>query len=342
MSSPFEPRHSGPLAIRKLPGVQIVSTGSCVPDMVITNAHLKEVHGFDPEWIVQRTGILERRRAEPGVGTSDLAAVAARRCIERAGVRAGDIDLLLMATVTADSPLPSAACRVQEKLGLQCPAMDVQAACAGFMYSLITATQYLVTGSAELALVIGGECLSRIVNPADQKMYPLFGDAAGAVLLARGRPDQGLLAYSLGADGTGAELIRIPMGGSRMPSTCDGIRAGANYMQMDGRAVFKWATRILVDTITGVTEAAGYRLGDVNLFVAHQANIRIIDAAAESLGISRDRVFTNLHKYGNTSAASVPLALDEAVAAGRLHRGDLVALSGFGAGLTWGTALMRW
>jgi 3-oxoacyl-[acyl-carrier-protein] synthase-3 len=173
-------------------------------------------------------------------------------------------------------------------------------------------------------------------------MYPLFGDAAGAVQVARGRPDQGILSYTLGADGTGSELIKIRMGGSRMPATCDGIQSGAQYMEMDGRAVFKWATRILVDTITGVVRSAGVGLHDVNLFVAHQANIRIIDAAAESLGISRDRVFTNLHKYGNTSAASVPLALDEAVAAGRLHRGDLVALSGFGAGLTWGTALVRW
>src|SRR5262245_6812379 len=316
MSQSPEFRHHGRLAIRKLPGVQIVSMGSYVPDTVITNGYLKEMHGFDPEWIVQRTGILERRRAAPGVGTSDLAVNAARQCMERAGVRASDVDLLLMATVTPDSPLPSAACRVQEKLGLQCPAMDVQAACAGFMYAMITATQYIMAGTAELALVIGGECLSRICNPADQKMYPLFGDAAGAALLARGRPDQGLLAYSLGADGTGADLIRIPMGGSREPPTCDGIRSGANYMQMDGRAVFKWATRILVDTFTGVTEAAGYRLADVNLFVAHQANIRIIDAAAETLGIPREKVFTNLHKYGNTSAASVPLCLDDAIGAG--------------------------
>jgi 3-oxoacyl-[acyl-carrier-protein] synthase-3 len=342
MSQSSEPRPGGRIQIRKLPGVKIVALGSCVPDTVVTNAHLRDSHGFDPEWIVQRTGILERRLAPPGTGTSDLAAVAARRCMERAEVGPEDIDLLIMATVTPDSPLPSAACRVQEKLGLQCPAMDLQAACAGFMYSLITATQYVMTGSCELALVIGAECLSRIVDPRDQKMYPLFGDAAGAALVARGRADQGLLAYSLGADGTGSELIRIRMGGSKMPASPEGLLSGAQFMEMEGRAVFKWATRILVDTITGVTQAAGFGLQDVDLFVAHQANIRIIDAAAETLGISRERVFTNLHKYGNTSAASVPLALDEAVNEGRLRRGDLVALSGFGAGLTWGTALVRW
>jgi 3-oxoacyl-[acyl-carrier-protein] synthase-3 len=336
------PRQTGRVPVRKLLGVQMLTTGGYVPEQVLTNAELAAKHGFDPEWIVQRTGIEERRIAPPGVGTSDLAVAAARRCMERANVTARDIDLLIIGTFTPDTPVPSAACRVQDKLGLQCPAMDIQAACAGFMYSMITASQFVATGCSRLALVVGAECLSRITNPNDQGTFPLFGDAAGAALVAAGGAEQGLLAYSLGADGSGASLIQQRMGGSCWPPTCEGLQQGRHYVEMDGRSVFKWAIRILVDSVHDVTEAAGVSLEDIHLFILHQANVRILDAAADSLGLRHDRMFNNLHKYGNTSAASVPLALDEALAAGRLHRGDLVLLSGFGAGLTWGTALLRW
>jgi 3-oxoacyl-[acyl-carrier-protein] synthase-3 len=319
-----------------------MATGSYVPEVVLTNAELQAKHGFDPDWIVQRTGILERRIAPPGVGTSDLAVAAARRCMERAGVGPRDIDLLIIGTFTPDTPLPSAACRVQDKLGLQCPAMDIQAACAGFMYSMITAMQFVATGCSRLALVIGAECLSRVTNPRDQGTFPLFGDAAGAALVNSGGADQGLLAYSLGADGSGANLIYQPMGGSCRPPTPEGIQAGAHFVEMDGRSVFKWAVRVLVDSMRDVTEFAGVSVDDINLFILHQANVRILDAAADSLGLPHDRMYNNLHRYGNTSAGSVPLALDEAIAQGRLRRGDLVLLSGFGAGLTWGTAILRW
>lgn len=335
-------RQTGRVPVNKLMGIQVVATGSYVPDIVVTNADLQASHGFDPQWILQRTGIRERRMAPPEMGTCDLAAFAARRCIERADADPNDIDLLIVGTFTGDTPLPSAACRIQHKLGLQCPAMDVQAACAGFMYSFITAAQYISSGCSRLALVIGAECLSRVINPHDQGTFPLFGDGAGAVLVSPGDREQGLLAFSLGADGSGSGLIEQRMGGSRMPPSCEAIRDGAHYLEMQGRPVFKWAIRILVDTVLDVTEAAGVDIADVNLLVPHQANIRILNAATNTLGIPSERVFVNLHKYGNTSASSVPLALDEAVAEGRIHRGDLILLCGFGAGLTWGTALMRW
>jgi 3-oxoacyl-[acyl-carrier-protein] synthase-3 len=323
-------------------GVRVLATGSYVPDRIVTNEDLKAAHGFDPDWIVQRTGIRERRVSPPELATSDLAIRAARRCIERAELDPGNIDLLIVATFTADRPLPSCACVVQEALGLRCPAMDIQAACAGFMYAMVTAMQYIASGCSRAALVIGAETISRVINPADQRTFPLFGDGAGAALLGPGSPEQGFLAYTLGADGSGAELIKQQMGGSRLPPSCAAIQSNLQFMEMDGRPVFKWAIRLIYDTIHDVIEHAGVPLGDIRLFLPHQANVRIIDAAAENLGIDRSRVFVNLDRYGNTSAGSIPLALDEACVQGRIRRGDLLMFSGFGAGLTWGTALMRW
>jgi 3-oxoacyl-[acyl-carrier-protein] synthase-3 len=322
--------------------VRVVGTGSYVPDAVITNDHLHERLGFDSEWIVKRTGILERRHALPHQATSDLCHEAALRCIEQAGVEPKDIDLLVLGTFTPDMAFPSTACLVQDRLRLICPAVDVQAACAGFMYALITGAAYVLSGASDLALVIGGDCNSRVVNPDDLKTYPLFGDGAGAVLLARGRPDQGIVSYSLGADGSGGDLLSRPACGSRLPPTPELLAKGLHYMHMDGRAVFRWAVAILCDTIQDVLKAAGVRPNDVDLYIAHQANIRIINAAIDVLHIPRSKVFNNLDRYGNTSAGSVPLALDEAMAEGRIRPGNLVVLSGFGAGLTWGTALVRW
>jgi 3-oxoacyl-[acyl-carrier-protein] synthase-3 len=231
---------------------------------------------------------------------------------------------------------------VQDRLKLVCPAIELEAACAGFMYALITAAAYVVSGVSELALVIGGDCNSRILNPMDLKTYPLFGDGAGAVLLTRGSPEQGLLAYSMGSDGSGGDLLSRPCTGSRLPATSELLDKGLQYMHMDGRAVFRWAVAILCDTIQDVLAASNLKPGDVDLYIPHQANIRIINAAIDVLHIPRSRVFNNLEKYGNTSAGSVPLALDEAVQEGRVKPGSLLVLSGFGAGLAWGTAVMRW
>ena len=327
---------------RSLTGVRILGTGSYVPDSVISNEHLYQRLGFDSDWILKRTGILERRHALPHQATSDLCHEAARRCIDSAGVDPKDIDLLLLATFTPDMSFPSTACLVQDRLKLNCPAVDMQAACAGFMYALITGAAYVVSGASDLALIVGGDCNSRVVSPTDLKTYPLFGDGAGAVLLTRGRPEQGLLSYSLGADGSGGDLLSRPACGSRMPPTAEVLHKGLHYMHMDGRAVFRWAVAILCDTIQDVLTASGLRPVDIDLYVPHQANIRIINAAIDVLHIPRSRVYNNLDRYGNTSAGSVPLALDEAVVDGRIKPGNLVVLSGFGSGLAWGTAVVRW
>src|SRR5437870_2846706 len=264
---------------RQLTGVRVLSTGSYVPDGVVTNEHLHQRLGFDSDWIVKRTGILERRHVLPHQATSDLCFEAARRCIESAGVKKSDIDLLVLATFTPDMSFPSTACLVQDQLKLNCPAFDMQAACAGFMYALITGAAYVASGASDLALIIGGDCNSRILNPNDIKTYPLFGDGAGAVLLTRGRPDQGLVSYSMGADGGGGDLLSRPACGSRLPPTPELLSKGLHYMHMDGRAVFRWAVAILCDTIQDVLKDSKLSSAAIDLYIPHQANIRIINAA---------------------------------------------------------------
>jgi 3-oxoacyl-[acyl-carrier-protein] synthase-3 len=322
--------------------VRVLGTGHYVPDAVVTNDHLHARFGFDSDWIVKRTGILERRHALPHQATSDLCHEASLRCIENAGVDPKDIDLIVLATFTPDMSFPSTACLLQDRLRVSCAAIEMEAACAGFMYALITGAAYVASGASDLALVVGGDCNSRILNPNDIKTYPLFGDGAGAVLLARGRPDQGLLSFSLGSDGGGGDMLSRPACGSRLPPTPELLAKGLHYMHMDGRAVFRWAVSILCDTIQDVLKAAQLRPGDIDLYIPHQANIRIINASIDVLKIPRNKVFNNLDRYGNTSAGSVPLALGEAVQEGRVRPGNLLVLSGFGAGLAWGTAVLRW
>ncbi len=321
-------------------GVQIIGTGSYVPDRVVTNEELHATLGFDPDWIVQRTGIRERRFAAPEQATSDLCVEAVQRCIDSAHIDTRDIDFIVLGTFTPDQSFPSTACMVQDRLKLDCGAVDVQAACAGFMYALVLGMSLVGSGQSQLCLVIGGDCNSRIINPNDSKTYPLFGDGAGAVLLAPGAPDQGLLAYRLGADGSGGPLLQRQACGSRLVPTAENIDKGLHFLEMDGRAVFKWAVNILTDSTEEVLERAGLTVNDLDLVVPHQANIRIINAATDVLGFPRDKVFNNLERYGNTSGGSVPIAIDEARSAGHLNRKDKVLLSGFGAGLTWGTAIL--
>jgi 3-oxoacyl-[acyl-carrier-protein] synthase-3 len=323
-------------------GVRIIGTGKYVPDMVVGNDHLHARLGFDSDWIVKRTGILERRHASPNQATSDLCVEAASDLFAKTGKSAKDCDLLVLGTFTPDMSFPSTACLVQDRLGVIGPAIEVEAACAGFMYALITAAAYVKAGLSERALVIGGDTNSRVLNPDDIKTYPLFGDGAGAVFVEPGRPDQGFLAYSMGADGHGGPLLQRESCGSRRPPSPADIAEGKHFMFMDGRAVFRWAVDILCETIQDVLNAAQLSTADVHLYVAHQANIRIINAAIDVLHIPRSKVFNNLEKYGNTSAGSIPIALDEAAAEGRFKEGDLVVLSGFGAGLAWGTAVLRW
>jgi 3-oxoacyl-[acyl-carrier-protein] synthase-3 len=334
-----EPQSHPP--IWTLTGVQVLGIGAYVPPQVVRNDDLASL-GCDADWIEQRTGIRERRQAAPEQATSDLACEAALKCLEQAELTPKDIDLIILATMTPDSPIPSTACQLQRRLGCHAPAFDVSAACAGFMYALSTGMQYVKTGNAQHVLVVGSDVMTRAVNPADKKTFPLFGDGAGAVLLGAGNPDQGLLAYTLGADGSGADLLQIPGGGSREPLTAAGVASGRHYMSMDGRAVFKWAVRMVADSCREVLGHAGLTTGDVTWLVLHQANKRILEAAAADLGMPIERVIVNLDRYGNTSAGSIPLVLNELNQQGQLHRGDRILLSGFGAGLAWGTGLFAW
>jgi 3-oxoacyl-[acyl-carrier-protein] synthase-3 len=322
-------------------GVQVVGMGSCVAERAIRNEDLAAL-GYDAEWIVQRTGILERRHAPEGVATSDLAVEAARRCIVQAGVEPQEIDLVLLGTYTPDALMPATASLVQDRLGLCAPAMDLQAACASFIFAMLCGMQFVATGCSRLALVIGADCNSRVLNPADERTFPLFGDAAGAVLLAPGSQHQGFLSYAVGSDGSGFELLYRPMGGTRQPFSRAAEHRGSEYLHMDGRPIFKWAIRMLRETIYETLQAAHMNLDDVDLVIFHQANMRIINSAVEDLGIDPKKVFNNLHRYGNTSSASIPLALDEAYQEGRIKPGDHLLFSGFGGGLAWGTVLMSW
>jgi len=310
--------------------------------MIVSNEHLYARLGFDSDWIVKRTGILERRHAAPNQATSDLCVEAANDLFTKTGLTARDCDLLVLGTFTPDMTFPSTACLVQDRLGMVGPAIEVEAACAGFMYALITAAAYVKAGQSDRALVIGGDTNSRVVNPDDIKTYPLFGDGAGALFVEPGRPDQGIIAYSMGADGSGGIHLQREACGSRLPPTAELIAAGKHFMYMDGRTVFRWAVDIVCDTIQDVLTASNLTTQDVDLYVLHQANIRIINAAIDVLKIPRSKVYNNLDRYGNTSAGSIPIALEEAQAEGRLKEGQLVLLSGFGAGLAWGTAVVRW
>jgi 3-oxoacyl-[acyl-carrier-protein] synthase-3 len=281
--------------------------------------------GYDADWIVQRTGIHERRHAPPEQATSDVGYEAASACLESAGISPAEIDLILVATMTPDYPMPSTACLIQERLGCLAPAMDLNVACAGFMFAMITGMQFVKTGCSRRVLVIGVDLMSRVVNPA--------GPAES---------DRGLLAYTLGAEGDAAKILSQPAGGTREPLTAEALAAGRQFIHMEGRAVFKWAVRVLIYSTRDALRHASLSAADIDLFVFHQANIRIIDAALSDLNIDREKVFVNFDRYGNTSAGSMPLILDEACRQGRLRRGDSVLLSGFGGGLAWGTAVMNW
>lgn len=333
--------HSPSTRICTLDNIRVLATGGFVPDNVVRNEDLGKL-GYDADWIIQRTGIRERRHAPPEMATSDMAVRAAKQCIEQIDANPDEIDLLIVATMTPDAPIPSTACMVQEQLGIKAPAFDMNAACAGFVYALATGMQFVQSGSSQLALVVGADTNSRIVDPANKKTYPLFGDGAGAVLLGNRLDDSSVTTYTLGADGTGKDLLQLPAGGSRMPMTAELLGSESQYLVMDGRSVFKWAVRMLSETIRDVVTHAGLTIDDLDLIVLHQANMRIIHAAADDLGIPHEKLEINVDRYGNTSAASIPLGLNDAARHGRLKEGDRVLVCGFGAGLAWGTAILHW
>lgn len=331
---------------KSLAGIKVLGTGMATGSNKINNCDLAKL-GCDSDWIVQRTGIKSRYHTDKDQAVSDMCITAARKCLANSNVDANSIDLIVIGTMTPDHASPSTACLVQAALDSPAMAMDLNAACSGFVYSLITASQFIATGSAKCALVVGADMISMIADPNDLKTYPLFGDGAGAVLLTSdSNPNQdsasGILDFHLAAEGKHGSSLLVPAGGSRMPLSKEVLDNRMQYLKMDGKPVFKWAVRIIPEAIQGALNRTGMTLDDIDLVIPHQANIRIIDAAIETLGIDPEKVFVNVDRYGNTSAASIPIALHEAVEQGRIERGSNVLMVGFGAGLTWGSCLFRW
>lgn len=328
-----------------LRGIRILSTGSYVPETVVRNSDLSEL-GCDEEWIVQRTGILERRHCSPEQATSDLAYLAAKDCLDRAGVPASDVDLIIVATMTPDHFTPSTSALVQNMLGCKAIGMDLNAACSGFTYALMVASQFIKTGSLRNILVIGADAMSRVIDSQDVKTYPLFGDAAGAVLVtadpqATDDSGPGILSWRLVTEGELSHLISVPGACSRMPASEKMLGERQQFLKMNGKPVFKWAVRIIPQAISEVLEMANLTIDDIDLLLLHQANLRIIDAALQDVAISREKVYTNLQSYGNTSAASIPLLLDEAIKSGIATLDDRILMCGFGAGLTLGSCIYQ-
>jgi 3-oxoacyl-[acyl-carrier-protein] synthase-3 len=329
---------------------------------VVTNLDLAAGLDTSDEWIRQRTGIVERRIAEPGVCCSDLGLVAAREALADAHVDPEAIDLVITATVTPDQLTPATAARVAYGCGcVNAGAFDLSSGCAGFVFALAMATGAVATGVRDNVLVVGAEVLSCVVDWEDRSTAILFGDGAGAAVVSTVKgavpaaagadtagaqggtaPLAGVLGFDLGGDGSGADSLGIPAGGSRMPATCETVAGHQHYLHMNGKEVYKFGTRVVTHSAKRVLDRCGYDVADVDLFVPHQANLRIIEGAVEKLGLPWEKVYTNVHKYGNTSSASIPLCLNEARADGRLKDGDLLLLMGFGAGLSWGACLMKW
>ncbi|WP_028595620.1 beta-ketoacyl-ACP synthase III [Paenibacillus assamensis] len=323
--------------------VGIIGTGKYVPERILSNADLEKMVDTTDEWIVTRTGMKERRIAAADQMTSDLAYEASVQALAAAGITAEQLDLIVVTTVTPDMPFPSTACIVQERLGAKhAAAFDLSAACAGFIYGLATASNYIATGMYKYVLVIGAETLSRITDYTDRNTCILFGDGAGAAVLGPVEEGYGIQSFELGADGTGADLLKIEGGGARCLTAVDSAEEKRPFIYMNGREVFKFAVRIMGSAAEQALAKAGKTKEDIDLFIPHQANMRIIQSAIERLKLPEEKCVVNLPNYANTSAASIPLALAEAVEQGRLKRGDTVVLVGFGGGLTWGSTVLTW
>lgn len=322
---------------------RIVGTGSYAPKKVVTNHDLEKLIETSDEWIIERTGIKERRVAEKHEATSDLAYEASIRALKAAGIHAADLDLIIVATVTSDTAMPSTACILQHKLrAKKAGAFDINAACSGFIYGLSVASALIKAGTAENILLVGAEVLSRFVDWQDRTTCVLFGDGAGAAVLRRHAGKRGVLSTHLHADGSLAELLHIEAGGSRLPATHETVDQRMHYVKMRGNETFKVAVRALEDVVQEALEFNKVRPEEIDLLVPHQANLRIIQAMAKRLNMPMEKVVVTIHKYGNTSAASIPMALDEAVRDGRIRDHNLILLEAFGGGLTWASALLRW
>lgn len=323
--------------------VSITGVGSYVPERILTNAELERMVETSDEWITTRTGIRERRIAAAGETTSDMAVAAARHAITRAGITPEQIDLIIVATITPDMPFPSTACLVQQKLGAtRAAAFDIEAACSGFVYALDIASHFVASHTYETVLVIGAEKMSSVIDWTDRNTCVLFGDGAGAAVLQNRPNAHGLLTTCLGSDGTKAGLLELPGGGSACPPTADSVANRMHYLRMDGKQTFKNAVNAMVSAAHDALDRCGLKVDQIRCIIPHQANQRIITAVSEQLGAAEGQVFVNVDRFGNTSAASVAIALDEAATEGRIERGDLVLMVVFGAGLTWGAAIIEW
>lgn len=323
--------------------IGIVGYGKYVPERILTNADLEQMVETNDEWIVSRTGIRERHIAAPEQATSDLAYEAAVRALKTAGMTAEELELIIVATVTPDTLFPSTACILQDKLGAKnAAAFDLSAACSGFVYGMATANGMLQTGMYNNALVIGADTLSRITDYTDRNTCVLFGDGAGAVVLGEVSEGRGFLSFDLGAEGSGGSLLKLEAGGSRQPASAETVQEKKHFIYMNGREVFKFAVRVMGTATEEVLRKAGKGKEDIDLFVPHQANIRIIQSAMQRLDLPEEKCIINVDKYANTSAASIPLALVEAAEEGRMKEGDTILLVGFGGGLTWGASVLVW
>ncbi|RLE04278.1 MAG: 3-oxoacyl-ACP synthase [Candidatus Aminicenantes bacterium] len=327
----------------KIKRIKIVGTGFYVPDKILTNQDLEKMVDTSDEWIVTRTGIRERHIASEEQATSDLAAEAARRALQDAGLTAEEVDLILVATSTPDTIFPSTACRVQHSLGADhVPAFDLSAGCTGFLYGMIVAEGLILNGPARRVLLIGAELLTKITNWEDRSTCVLFGDGAGAVILEESQDDSGMLSAYWGADGSLGELLILPGGGTRIPASHDSVDQKLHYLQMKGNEVFKHAVKRMGEAAVEALKIAGLKKKDVDFLVPHQANIRIIDATGQRLKLPPERVYTNIQRYGNISVASIPVAIHELKESGQLKKGDILVFVAFGAGFTWAAVVYRW
>lgn len=321
----------------------IVGIGSCLPERVITNEELEQMVNTSDEWIRTRTGIRERRIVDFTTAASDLSVPAAAAALDMAGLPAKAVDLIIVATITPDNLFPATACQVQERLGARgAAAFDISAGCTGFIYALSVASQFIATGVYDNALVIGAEVLSKFINWQDRNTCVLFGDGAGAVVLKPVPAGKGLLSLYLGSDGNGADYLSVPAGGSRLPACTSTVKGQLHTIHMNGPEVFKFAVRIMGEASLKALEKAGLNKEDIDFLIPHQANTRIIEAATKRLGLTSEKVYINLDRYGNMSSASIPVALEEVYRAGKLRPDDKILLVAFGAGLTWGAAVLNW
>lgn len=321
----------------------ILGTGYYLPEKILSNSDLEKIVDTSDEWITERTGIKERRIAAGDVATSDLALKAAEMALKDAKVSPDELDLIIVATLTSDRIIPSTACIIQDLLGAKrAAAFDLSAACSGFAYGITVASQFIQCGAYRKALVIGAETLSKYINWEDRNTCVLFGDGAGAAVLGQVEDGYGILSFDLGSDGSGGDAIQIPSSGSRMPVSNESIEKRLNLIHMNGKEVFKFAVKAMGNTVKHSLEKIGMKQEEINWLVPHQANIRIIQSAAKRLAMPMEKVIVNIQKYGNMSAACIPIALAEAAGEKRFKKGDIIALSGFGAGLTWASCIIRW